>query len=73
MSREVVLTKEIICAYLNQGATGIGISDISNIRHGDNDLSLRYIKALLNIFEVAKKELESELNNFISGGKNEEK
>lgn len=57
------IAKSIIINNLTVGGKPEGIRDIYDINAGDEELLLRHIKALKNIFEKAMEEMKGDKNN----------
>ena len=59
------LAKAIITAYLNSSGdfTPEGLLTMYEISNGNDELLLKHVKALKNIFEKAIKEIESEIHS----------
>lgn len=60
MSREIELSKEIICAFLNKNISKENIIALYNIKSGDINELYGHIDALASIFTKAKEQLEKE-------------
>ena len=54
---ELQFAKNFICNYLNNGTTE-GIAEAMEIRMGDNELLLKHLNVLIDIFTKAEEELE---------------
>lgn len=54
---ELQFAKNFICNYLNDGTTE-GIAEAMEIRMGDNELLLKHLNVLIDIFTKAEEELE---------------
>ena len=55
---EVEVAKRVLVSYLKNANSSISIAEGLEIKAGNNELLLEHIKALINIFNKAKKELE---------------
>lgn len=54
------IAKDVVINNLGAGGTPEGLSDIYDIKAGDDELLLRHLKALRNIFDKAIKEMIAE-------------
>ena len=59
---ELEFTKHFIITYFSQAQTIDAISDIYEIRSGNNKILLEHITAIINIFTKAKEQLEGDKN-----------
>ena len=58
MNKYIEISKMFVFSILNANPTSDGIADIYEISHGDTELLLKHLKAIINIMNKAIKELE---------------
>lgn len=63
MSKELIISKDIIIAYLGHTLKATNINEIYDIQSGNKEVLYEHIKALYNIFGKAKDDLEKEIKN----------
>ena len=63
MSREVVISKNVIIAYLGNYIKPDNVYAMYEIKNGNKELLYEHINALYNIFGKAKDDLEKEFEN----------
>ena len=63
MSKELMISKDVIIAYLGYALKATNINEIYEIQSGNKEVLYEHIKALYNIFGKAKDDLEKEIKN----------
>ena len=63
MSKELMISKDVIFAYLGETLNANNISVMYDIQSGNKEVLYEHIKALYNIFGKAKDDLEKELED----------
>lgn len=63
MSKELIISKDVILAYLGHTLKATNINEIYDIQSGNKEVLYEHIKALYNIFGKAKNDLEKEIKD----------
>lgn len=63
MSKELIISKDVIIAYLGHTLKAININEMYDIQSGNKEVLYEHIKALYNIFGKAKNDLEKEIKD----------
>lgn len=57
------IAKTVICNHLNTGMNIESVNAVYEIKNGNKEILLEHVKALRNIFDMAVKEIEKEIEN----------